>query len=378
MGSVILPTYLDASGTRRTSKTWRMKYRAADGRQINVSTGVKDERAARELLRLAELREDRIRAGLPVPEQGHGHKPLADVVEAWVSELTRLGRDATYVSECRRLVEAVIASTGWTVLSSVTPAGLRDHLAAFADGRASHTVNDHRRKMVSLMNFAVDQDWLARNPLARVKAAPITKRSNPRRAPTPDELAKLLAVATAYRRQLYTVAATSGLRRKELRLLEKQDCDPTAVPPVWRLRPAMNKSRRVELLPMMPECAAALRDTWLAAKLPTTRLFPIIPDHETFNRDVKRAGVEKRDASGRDINPHSLRYFFATELGKRLPIQLVSKLLRHSNISITCKIYLDLGIADMAESVQSLPAILPAWSNSGKSGERMARKRRKT
>lgn len=378
MGSVFAPTYLDKkTGKRKRSRTFRMKYRDEHGAQVNVSTGVKDERSARELLRLAELRVDRLKAGLPVPSQGHGHKPMADVVTAWIAELTRLGRDAFYVSECQRIAEAVIASTGWTVLSSVTPAGLRDHLAAFATDRASHTVNDHRRKIVALLNFAVDQDWLARNPLARVKAAPITKRSNPRRAPTPDELARLLAAATPARRLLYTVAATSGLRRKELRLLEKQDCDPVVVPPVWRLRPAMNKSRRVELLPMLPECAIALRDTWLAAELPTTRLFPRIPDHETFNRDVKRAGVEKRDASGRDINPHSLRYFFATELGKRLPIQLVSKLLRHSNISITCKVYLDLGIQDMAESVQSLPAILPR-SNGGKSGKAKIRKVRKS
>jgi site-specific recombinase XerC len=83
-----------------------------------------------------------------------------------------------------------------------------------------------------------------------------------------------------------------------------------------------------------------------------------MPGHRTLSNDLTRAGIKEIDEAGRHVDFHSLRCFFCTLLAKRLPIQTVSKLMRHRDIRSTCNLYLDLGLADIAEATISLPRIL--------------------
>ena len=85
-----------------------------------------------------------------------------------------------------------------------------------------------------------------------------------------------------------------------------------------------------------------------------------MPRHETMERDLKRAGIAKKDAAGKTADFHSLRYFFCTEMGKRLTIQKVRVLMRHANIKQTCDTYMDLGLSDVGEVEDSQAGT--AWS----------------
>ena len=75
------------------------------------------------------------------------------------------------------------------------------------------------------------------------------------------------------------------------------------------------------------------------------------------DKDRRRAGIAKKDA-GNSADFHSLRYFFCTTMGEKLPIQRVRILMRHRDIRTTCNLYMQLGPTDAAEEGWSPPGIL--------------------
>ena len=87
---------------------------------------------------------------------------------------------------------------------------------------------------------------------------------------------------------------------------------------------------------MLPELAGRIGPLVKAAETETTLLFPSIPGHRTLAKDLTRAGIARKDEAGRFLDFHSLRYFFCTMLARSLPIQIVSKLMRHRDIRTTC------------------------------------------
>jgi integrase len=160
------------------------------------------------------------------------------------------------------------------------------------------------------------------------------------------------------------VAALSGFRRKELARLQKQDCDPHRL--LWHPRAVITKARRQELIPMSPECGEVLRELWDSLPAPDSPLLQV-PAPVTVRKDLRKAKIERQDASGRWVDFHSLRYFFCTQMAKVLPIQKVMLLMRHRSITLTANLYLDLGLTDVAEEGWSIPRIgAPTGANASR------------
>ena len=170
-------------------------------------------------------------------------------------------------------------------------------------------------------------------------------------APRDDRLCE-----TPKRGMIYLIAGLSGLRRSEVARLEKRDVNLSGTP-TWRLRAEATKSRRQEIIPMLPEAAEKIIEALETAHSETSRLFPEMPTHRTLKLDLQKAGIARKDGSGRLVDFHALRYFFCTLLAKSLPIQTVARLLRHRDIRTTCNLYLDLGLSDIAESTVILPRV---------------------
>jgi len=362
MGSVYRPTYKGRDGKTRQSRVYRISYKDEHGKWQNVA-GFRDKKASLEKLRQLEIRADRIQAGLPVEGQGsEPGKGVEEALSAWLDELRRLGRTAKYVAENERTVRVAAAACRWKSLRDIRPDSLGAYLSHLAGaGRATHTVNHARDKVAFFCNFCVRQGWFVESPVRRVKRSAVKVRPKRRRAFTHDELVRLFAVAGRYR-TLLTVAALSGLRRRELWLLEKRDVvwHPS---PRFHLREEATKARRADRVPMLPECAEAIRPAWNLAPAPTTRLFAGLRcTPATFDRLLSLAGITKRGDDGREVNFHSLRLTFCTLTAKRLPIHFVQKLMRHADIKMTVGTYLDLGIGDIADAIDALPRILAAES----------------
>jgi integrase len=174
-----------------------------------------------------------------------------------------------------------------------------------------------------------------------------------------------MGAATAERRAVYLVAATSGLRRSVMARVEWRDADLSEPGrPLWRLRAGVSKNGLAATVPMTPECASALASLFTGQPR-TARIFQRIPRIRTMHGDLRRAGLTRIDSEGRRLDFHSLRYFFCTQLARSLPIQKVRILMRHQTLRQTCDLYCDLGIDDVAGDIWSLPSLL---ENHGQSG----------
>jgi len=93
-------------------------------------------------------------------------------------------------------------------------------------GRGHRTLNSFRDALHTFLGFCKQQRWIEENPIAQVpKARSGGVKKRPRRAYTLKEF-KALLHASKHHRFLYFVAGFSGLRKKELRLLEKRDLTP--------------------------------------------------------------------------------------------------------------------------------------------------------
>jgi integrase len=273
----------------------------------------------------------------------------------------------------------VARDCGWKTLADATAQGMTQFLDGLrALGRAPRTINKYHQCVAAFLDWckAPPYRWLTTNPLdglARARGGRQTRRRL-RRAYTREELARLLAAAPDRRRVVYEVAAYSGLRRAELRKLEKCDCDPTGDRPHWHLRPDVSKNGLAWNLPMLPECAAVLRPLWEALPHPDSLIFgagrrrgqrgkrgqprkdtgPGVPKIGSLYEDLQRAGVDRVDARDRHADFHSFRYTFCKQLGTRLPIQIVKKLMRHLTLQMTADLYADLEMEDIAEEVWDL------------------------
>ena len=89
---------------------------------------------------------------------------------------------------------------------------------------------------------------------------------------------------------------------------------------------------------------------------PTDPLIPQVPVVRVFDRDLKRAGIVKKDEWKRTVDLHSLRHTFGTLLAlSGVSPRTAMELMRHSDIRLTTNIYQHLELVDTAGAVNLLP-----------------------
>src|SRR5207253_9283171 len=89
-----------------------------------------------------------------------------------------------------------------------------------------------------------------------------------------------------------------------------------------------------------------------------------LPTHlyAILNRDLKLAGIAKRDDRGRVLDVHALRTTFGTLLSRGgVNPRTAQSAMRHSTIDLTMNVYTDPRLLDVHHAVETLPA-LPLYS----------------
>ncbi len=186
-------------------------------------------------------------------------------------------------------------------------------------------------------------------------------------------------------RVLKLVDRLTGLRKGELTSLTVAQLDLDAGPPYLVLDAADEKNREGSTIPLRADLVADLRE-WFAYRLQTlqdaARNAPAVPfDPEAgrrsrgrcgdskgsgptsipvklpadtplfcipagllriLNRDLKAAGISKRDERGRTVDVHAMRTSFGTLLSKGgVAPRTAMKAMRHSKIDLTMNVYTD-------------------------------------
>jgi integrase len=365
-----MPSVYRPSGRR----VWRIEFTDQHGQPKKVSSGLHDRKAAESLAQLIDRDAQRLRAGLPAEHadvtgvflglrQAEQRRPIDEAIQAYLNELVRRGTPpgSCHHRDARTMLDKLAAECSWQTVADVRPGPFTEFLGRLAaKGRAPRTQNHYLEVIRAFGNFCVQQEWLPKNPVENVSAVKVGQagRRRLRRPFTWDEFQRLLAATNHPAIRLcYTVAAFSGFRKSELRRLTREDCTPVGPRPRWHVDARRTKNGQAVRLPMVPECAEALREHWL--RLPPGARLLQVPRWESVNHHIHKAGIAPQDERGRWVDFHCLRYTFCLWLSKHFPIEVVSKLMRHGTLELTNDIYLDLGLDLEGENGWTLPRITP-------------------
>ena len=400
---------------RYRTDTYFAKFRDAEGRLVERSTGCRDKGAALAALHELTRREERVRSGVMTTAEARladrAQDAIAVHLDDYVAALEARGSSPKHVRETRRVLNRVFEACGVARLADLDRSTLERHLNTRRQaGTSARTRNIDLTHAIAFGNWCVPAR-LAANPFAKLsKANEAADRRRTRRALSEAEVDRFLLAARerplsearAIRRGprkgtfvadvrpevvdrlellgreralIYLVLVTTGLRRGELASLTVGSLrlDP---PASLELAAASAKNRTASTTPLRDDVAALLKD-WLADKLARTRREALkrgdpVPaalplDTPVFrvpvelvkilDRDLRLAGIPKRDDRGQVVDVHALRKTFGTHLARAgVSLRVAQELMRHSDPKLTANLYTDPRLLDAGGAVDLLPA----------------------
>ena len=181
------------------------------------------------------------------------------------------------------------------------------------------------------------------------------RRGQPGARLRPETVAKLEALGRE-RTLIYKALVLTGLRLGELASMRVCDVvGETIVLDAWH-----EKSRRGAVIPVRGDLRRDLM-AWIAERGGEAQrsLFAVSPNQvKVFDRDLRFAGIEKRDERGRTACVHSLRHTFATLMSRGgVAPRVAQAAMRHSSIDLTMTVYTDPRLLDVAGALGVLPEL---------------------
>ena len=258
--------------------------------------------------------------------------------------------------ELKKKLLVLASEVPWKWITDITA----DSFCAWRrkQNKSPKTLNEYLSAIGSLLNRL--ESVIGRNPLRsveRMQTAVEPKRQ--RRAFSVDELRRLIA-AGEERGIIYLVAASTGIRRKELRKLEWRDCVFDVAHPFILVRKSIAKNRKE---------ARQFPPKYVARELEKVRPIDFgmnervfkrgMPDMDTFRRDLASAGIQYVDNQGRFADFHALRKTFSTLLAVvGIAERVRMELNRHSDPKLTAHTYTDASLLPLSAAVEMLPVLI--------------------
>lgn len=376
------------------------------------STGCKDLRAAESKLHGWLQEVERIKGGVVTSEEATVAKKSKSAIEDLFEDYKAWHKLSGTTNKHIRIVIAqirrVCEDCKFEKLSDVQDAVLIKWLNKQANAKMSaSTRNGYRSAIVAFMNWAVDEaKCLTANPLAGIPKANVkTDRRHKRRPLMPDEIVKLLDAAERRplhdrliitrgknkgqyfagvserekdkarrigreRKLVYAALIYTGLRKNELASLTVGQVMLDHPIPHFFLFAEDAKTDEEASVPIHPALLEPLRD-WMERRKREgdlkmeDKLFDV-PDglSKILERDLKFAGIPKRDTVGRVIDVHALRYTHGTLMMRSNVDMLVTqKSLRHADVRMTSGIYTQRQLDIVAGGVNQLPDFFAEANN---------------
>ncbi len=364
-------------------KPWMIAYTDETGRR-QIVTGSLDKGVTQEIARKLEIDVSRRRRGVVTADEERfekeGRRPINEHVDEYLTDCQHQGQNATHISNKRTQLSRLNREANVSRLVDIDPNLLTSHLQALkASGSSHRTVNQHRGTVIAFLNWCVLKKRIPRNPVKSGAVKALDEREDSRRvrrALSGEELNWLLESAPK-RRTLYLCAYWTGLRRNELRSINRGDVDLDRG--TLRVRFGVGKGKHEDEIPLHPELHDALRSHISQDAKRSDLIFPVVSRVTTLYRDLKRArdrwisaatnDVERKrreesdflcrvDSEGRQVDLHALRSTLGTHLARHgVSPQVHQRLMRHTDYRVTLKHYTHLQLRDDAAAIESLPAV---------------------
>jgi integrase len=306
------PLSADGRKVLHEADSWYARYTDADGCKRRVSTGCRDEQAARKVLSDLLAQAEKVRCGILTPGENHAARhaarPIAEHVADYLDFLkvkTVRGRrvSAAHQYDVEKQLIRLVAECGFKRISDITCQRVTKWLADETDRseKAPRTVQKYRASLMAFCKWAVREGRLRANPLAALPGVAVDEDRRRRRPLALDEIARLLDTAATRplrealtirrgarkgqevakvgdtererlvklgeeRALIYKTLIYTGLRKGELASLTVADLHLDAAQPYVELAARNAKSGRGARLPLRADLAQDLREH-LNAKL---------------------------------------------------------------------------------------------------------------
>jgi len=351
------------AGKLRQTRCYYLRYRLENmpvdhWKSLAVTDKVVADKRAHEFLQ----EKEREAAGLIAPKliRDAERKSLAEHLTDYEMDLVRrarAGRGGRGARLLKSRIRRLSTECGWKLPGNITA----DSFVTWRNRQtgAARTLNHYLQGMVSFLNWLERSGRIQANPLKLVdKIDERGQKKRVRRAFTDEELQKLIA-GSGSRGIIYFTAARTGLRQEELKQLKWCEIDLEAPVPRVVVRAETAKNKKEEAVCLVPEIVEALKAYRPTNWSPADLVFPQgIPRSRRLKTDAEHTGIEYRDPQGRYADFHALRYTWATYLQRNGVAQRIAmKLMRHSDIRLTSKVYTDETQLPVYDSIKNLPRL---------------------
>ena len=274
----------------------------------------------------------------------------------------------------------VIATFGDSALSELNRFALQSHLNKLAESFSHSTVSKFRVYIKAILDEALEQDFLAKNP-ARKLAMPETRKVC-QRTVTPEEIGAIMGQLEARDRLIVRMFLVLGLRPGELFALRFDDKEPGQI--------RVNESVSADRMLVEPKTEASISRVWLPASLeaeldfwiemqqdrradafifPTRNGTPLNVCnylYQVVKPAVARARKEAAASGGipkgylEGINHQAFRRTCATYMQKHGTVKDIQAHLRHASATTTVGVYMKEIPASVRAAVEELDRVLSA------------------
>jgi integrase len=183
------------------SRTYMAKYRDGSRLVQDVSTGCRDEQAARAVLAQLMKRAENVKSGIVSAADDavidHRETLLETHLTAYLGHLESVNASPVYRANTLRQLKRLAAECGFVKLGDLNAAKMENWLAEQARKKmASRTRNSYRGDLLTFCKWCCEHGRLSSNPFSKLpKADERADRRRQRRSLTEAELVQLLEVA---------------------------------------------------------------------------------------------------------------------------------------------------------------------------------------
>ncbi|MEG1433217.1 tyrosine-type recombinase/integrase [Eubacterium sp.] len=302
-------------------------------------------------------------------QQSQNHEvpiPFSDIAEEWLRLKEGSCGESTYIGY-DLCVRHLSQSFSHLFIQTISKRHIDDFFISKQDLSQS-MVNKLQITVKSIFSYAIEEDYIVKNPCAAMKkkkgVAP--KVNEPYDA---EEIQKAIHSAVSHKDGLGPlIILKTGLRRGELLALKTKDFDLDKQRLQIRRTVVENKGvvsvkkrgksdKALRTIPFDDELSEILRDIPVFTMKRSVFLFPnaknpsipIAPSNY-IRRNYKRFIT---DSGLRPLNIHYLRHSYGTQLYRNgNDIYKIMKLMGHSSVEVTAKIYVHTTIEDLEKDLK--------------------------
>ncbi len=289
-------------------------------------------------------------------------KRSEQTLKEWATEyLKNVSQRKKRPEEDKRYLGWAIERWGKKALSEITAGDISKFYHEIVESGHKTAANRFHASISACLQAAWRLGSIESNPTLKVEKLP---ENPPRdRVMTDNELTKMLIAISEledqHLRAAFMLLVQTGARRSEVLRARWEDFDFDTK--VWRL--PSTKAGRMQIIPITPSICEMLH------ALP--RIGPyVLPGRnpEKHRHDLKRPWKRLQQETGLlDLHIHDLRRSFGLAIAREKGLHVASRLLRHTDISITAKVYAPFNVEDLRGAVEEHDAKILPFRKAGNS-----------